>query len=82
MNNNYINVLISDGKAIQLIADTDIVITPTEGREDIHLSDVLYFSVLQKTIQEKKATLKPGKYTIRLMATIVGEEDEVPHTED
>ncbi len=75
----YINVLMADGESMQLIADMDINVVGQDGNDEdfIHLADVLYGAVLQRTRGQDKAVLKPGKYTVRLMVTIVGEPDEV-----
>jgi hypothetical protein len=67
----YINVLLADGNSIQLIADVDVDVEGDTGT--VHLADVLYKAILEKTREQEEARLKPGGYTIRLMAMIVGD---------
>ncbi len=77
----YINILISDGVMLQLIADVDVEVSEQDGVEAIHLSELVHAAVLQAAKQQDKALIRPGKYTVRLLATVVGEEDECSSTE-
>lgn len=81
---DYINVLLASGDSIQLIADVDfdVVGQDLDKFEAVHIADVLYQAILDKTRGQGKALLRPGNYTARMMVTIVGEPDEIPRSRD
>lgn len=83
----YINIILSDGDSMQVIADVDVEVTPGEWietnpetgegyHEPIHLANLLAGAILQRLISQDQAVINPGKYTVRLLATVVGAADE------
>lgn len=78
--NRVINVLTSAGEARQLLVDLDFEIVGEPG-DGLQLLDVLQGAVLSK-LGELNMSIPSGKYNIRMMATIVGEANEVSDAED
>lgn len=68
----HIDLMYSDGDAIQVMADVDFAVYAKDEVPCIHVADVVYDTVLQK-LKDAEAFLYPGKYTVRLMATVVHE---------
>ena len=69
MSTRYINVLRSTGVTQQVIADVDV-----DCANESDVSDVLWMAVV-KHLGTQIAPVPAGKYTVRLIATIVGEAD-------
>lgn len=72
-----ISVLASEGRALQVTADLDTEVVEDGGVDTVHLADLVAELVL-RPMKEKNPELrvKPGKYTLLLLASLVGEEDE------
>ena len=76
---NDLNILSSDGGmgTVQILADVDVDVTSDGGDdESLHIADMLYRVILERIRTQPTAVLKPGSYTVRVMITIVGEEDD------
>ena len=72
MSQQYINVLLSEGNSLQVLADVDTVVDCTA----IHVADLLYEAILEKLKKSEDLRLQDGRYSVRLMATVVEAPDE------
>lgn len=87
MSQQYINILLSEGDSIQVIADVEVEVSdpvwvvtdPETGAGHylkVHVADLLYGAILDKLKGQDMASLGPGKYAVRLMATVVEAPDD------
>ena len=64
-NTEYVVELTSDGPTVQLIVDVDVTV-----EEAMSLAEVI-----EEVCDRASSMIPPGSYTVRVMATVVGEED-------